>query len=199
MPIIPLAREGGTAIAEILFGKTNPSGKLPFSWEKKWEDSAAYGNFPMDNQKSVTYKEGVFLGYRWFDAKKMEVLFPFGFGMSYTTFSYSDMKVSAPDAQGNITATATITNTGKVAGAEVAELYVQPPQGVVQRPVRELKGFTRVDLQPGESKTATIIFSRDDLACWDPSYKKWVLTPGTYGISLGSSSRQLLQGANIKL
>jgi beta-glucosidase len=142
----------------------------------------------------------VFLGYRWFDSKKdIEPLFPFGFGLSYTTFEYSDIKVSAPDHDGNITATATIKNTGKVAGAEVVQLYVQPPAATVPRPVRELKGFTRLELQPGESKTATITFPRSDLAYWDPATKKWTVTPGAYIVSLGGSSRQLPLQANLKL
>jgi beta-glucosidase len=192
-------QDGGTAIAEILFGKTNPSGKLAFSWEKRWQDSAAYGNYPTkETPTSNTYKEGVFLGYRWFDSKKIEPLFPFGYGLSYTTFEYSDLKLSEPDSEGNITATATIKNTGKVAGAEIAQLYVQPPAANVPRPVRELKGFTRLELQPGESKTATITFSRDDLAYWDPTAKKWTVTPGGYVVAVGGSSRQLPLHADLK-
>ena len=193
-------QDGGLAGAEVLFGKTNPSGKLAFSWEKRWEDSAAYGNYPTkENPRSNTYKEGVFLGYRWFDSKNLEPLFPFGQGLSYTTFEYSDLKLSDPDSDGNITATATIKNTGKVAGAEVVQLYVQPPAANVPRPVRELKGFTRLDIQPGESKTATITFSRDDLAYWDPAAKKWTVTPGGYVIAVGGSSRQLPLHADLKL
>ena len=219
-------QDGGTAIAEILFGKTNPSGRLAFSWEKQWADCASYGNYPSrDNPKSNTYKEGVFLGYRWFDSKPdIAPLFPFGYGLSYTAFEFSGLKVSAPDAQGNITATATIKNTGKVAGAEVVQLYVQPPavqpQAVVPppqrtagdgappadttpvtvlRPVRELKGFTRVELAPGESKTATITFTRDDLAYWDPNSRQWTVTPGAYVVRLGGSSRDLPLKADMKL
>ena len=134
-------QNGGTAIAEILFGKTNPSGKLAFSWEKRWEESAAFGNYPSNQDKARNnYAEGVFLGYRWFDYKKIEPLFPFGFGMSYTTFSYADLKIS--DAKdGTYTASAMIRNTGRRAGAEIAQLYIQPPTIDVPRPVRELKGI----------------------------------------------------------
>ncbi len=222
-------QEGGTAIAEILFGKTNPSGKLCFTWDKKWEDVPSYGNYPLkeNNFSSNTYKEGVFAGYRWYDAKNIEPLFPFGFGLSYTSFEFSGLNVSAPDAQGNITATVTIKNTGKLQGAEVAQLYVQPPAVqpqpwvdgpartpgdgapatdgsaehpvVVTRPVRELKGFTRVDLQPGESKTVTITLARNDLAYWDPNSKKWTLTPGAYTVLVGDSSRQLPVRADLEL
>lgn len=191
---------GGTALAEVLFGKTNPSGKIAFSWEKRWEDSAAYGNYPTEQTKtSNEYKEGVFAGYRWFDSKKdREPLFPFGFGLSYTTFEYNGLKISEPAADGKITATVTIKNTGKTTGAEIAELYVEPPKANVPRPVRELKGFARVELQPGESKEATITFTKDDLAYWDPETKKWTVTPGDYTVKVGGSSRDLPTKADIK-
>ena len=222
-------QEGGTAIAEILFGKTNPSGKLCFTWDKKWEDIPAFGNYPLkeNNFTSNTYKEGVFAGYRWYDAKNIEPLFPFGFGLSYTTFEFSDLKVSTPVSNENITVTVTIKNTGKLAGAEIAQVYVQPPavqpqpwvEGpartpgdgspapvgsaaspvVVTRPVRELKGYTRVDLQPGESKTVTITMARGDLAYWDPNSKKWTVTPGAYTVWAGDSSRQLPLRADLNL
>ena len=220
-------QDGGTAIAEILFGKTNPSGHLCFTWDKRWEDCASYGNYPLASNgfSSNTYKEGVFAGYRWFDSKPdIQPLFPFGYGLSYTTFDFSNLRVSEPDAKGNITATLTIRNTGRMAGAEVAQVYVEPPpvqpQTVVPppprtpgdgappvystpvtvlRPVRELKGFTRVELQPGESKTATITFTRNDLAYWDPNSRQWTVTPGAYVIWLGDSSRHLPLQANLNL
>ena len=224
-------QEGGTAIAEILFGKVNPSGRLCFTWDKKWEDCPSFGNYPLkeNNFTSNTYKEGVFAGYRWYDAKNIEPLYPFGYGLSYTSFEFSNVQASQPDANGNITVTATIKNTGKVAGAEVAQLYVQPPavqpQTVVApparvsrrrwrarpdaqrqpgrsrstRPVRELKGFARVELAPGESKTATITLTRNDLAYWDPNSRQWTVTPGGYVFWLGSSSRDLPARADLKL
>ncbi len=181
----------GTAVAEIIFGKTNPSAKLPFSWEKKWEDSPAYGNFPtQDTPTENTYKEGVLLGYRWFDTKGIEPLFPFGFGLSYTTFAYSNLALKAAD-NGDFTATFAIQNTGKTAGAEVAELYVAPPTAQVERPVHELKGFTRVTLDPGQSKTVSIPVTRQDLAYWDPDAKNWTVTAGKYTVQVGGSSRDL--------
>jgi beta-glucosidase len=182
---------GGTALAEILFGKTNPSGKLPFSWDKRWEDCAAYGNFPTpEAPTSNMYKEGVLLGYRWFDTKNIEPLFPFGFGLSFTTFAYSDLTLK-PSANGDFTATFTIQNKGAIAGSEIAELYVAPPTIRVPRPVHELKGFTRVTLQPGESKSVTIPVAKADLAYWDPDQKTWIVSPGSYKIEVGSSSREL--------
>ena len=186
-------QEGGTAIAEILFGKTTPSGKLAFSWEKRWKDSAAYGNYPSYDENPVrcnTYKEGVFLGYRWFDSQKIEPLFPFGFGLSYTRFAYSGLTITA-GKDGNYTARAVIKNTGTRPGAEVVQLYVQPPAASVPRPLRELKGFTRVELAPGESKTVSIALDRHSLAYWDPGSKQWTVTPGHYVVAVGTSSAKL--------
>ncbi len=186
---------GGAALAEILFGRVNPSGKLPFSWEKRWEDSAAYGNFPTSpSAKENTYREGLLLGYRWFDTKAIKPLFPFGYGLSYTSFAYSNLEVK-PSVDGGFTVTFSIQNQGTVVGAEIAQLYVAPPSISVSRPVHELKGFARTDLQPGESKSVSIPVSRQDLAYWDPKTKEWTISPGEYKIEVGASSRDLrLQG-----
>ena len=183
---------GGLALAEILFGDVNPSGKLPFSWEKRWEDCAAYGNYPTaQNPLANTYKEGVFLGYRWFDAKGIEPLFPFGHGLSYTTFCFSDLRISP--AGEALSVTVTVTNTGSRKGAEVVQVYVEPPKGPVPRPVRELKGFAKVPLNAGESRIITI--PCDDLSYWDPLKKAWTVSPGGYIVSVGDSSRQLYVSA----
>jgi beta-glucosidase len=182
---------GGTALAEIILGKTNPSGKLPFSWEKRWEDSAAYGNFPTpETPKANTYKEGILLGYRWFDTKGIEPLFPFGFGLSFTPFAYSNLEIK-PATAGDFTATFTIQNKGALAGAEIAQLYVAPPSAPVPRPVHELKGFVRVALQPGESKSVSIPVAKADLAYWSLDTKQWTVTAGSYKIEVGGSSRDL--------
>ena len=187
-----LGQAGGTALAEILFGDVNPSGKLPFSWEKRLEDIASYGNYPTaQHPESNTYKEGVFLGYRWFDAKDIAPLFPFGFGLSYTTFRFSDLKVSSTG--GNPVVTVTVTNSGSRKGAEVAQVYIAPPKGPAPRPVRELKGFAKVQLDPGESRSVTI--PCDDLSYWDPDKKAWTVTPGDYAVSVGDSSRTLTLSA----
>ena len=190
-------QEGGTALGEILFGKTTPSGKIAFTWEKKLEDTMAYGNFPLGSNRANTYKEGVFLGYRGFDSKGIEPLFPFGFGLSYTTFAYSNLQVASA-ANGDLTATFTLRNTGTVAGDEVAELYIAPPPGELPRPVHELKGFTRVSLEPGEAKTIRIPFARADLAYWNSNTKAWTVTPGDYTAQVGGSSRDLPLQANFK-
>lgn len=183
----------GQAVAEILFGKTNPSAKLPFSWEKKWAAgfAPAYGNFPTKETPAAnTYSEGVLVGYRWFDTKNVEPLYPFGFGLGYTTFEFTDIAVKA-NPTGDLIATFTVRNSGKAAGTEVSQLYIAPPAAPVPRPVHELKGFARVTLQPGESKTVSIPVSKADLAYWDPSTKKWTVTPGSYEIQVGDSSRNL--------
>ena len=191
----------GTAVAEIIFGKTNPSAKLPFSWEKRWEDNPCYGNFPTKETPTAnTYAEGVLLGYRYYDTKTIEPLFPFGFGLSYTTFAFDKLQVVGADpasAAKSLTAMFTVTNTGTMAGSEVAELYVAPPPASVVRPVHELKGFARVTLQPGESKQVTISVPQDELAYWDPTSKKWTVTPGDYEIQVGDSSRNLPQKAKV--
>jgi beta-glucosidase len=187
-------QNGGTAIAEILFGKTNPSGRLPFSWEKRWEDCAAFGHYPTYEEGKLRrndYQEGVFLGYRWFDSKKIEPLFPFGFGLNYTTFSYSDLKI-VPGKDDTLKVEVTIRNTGTVSGAEIVQLYIQPPKTDVPRPVRELRGFTRVELAPHEGRRVALSLHRRDLAYWDPASKHWKVTPGNYVFAVGSSSAKLL-------
>jgi beta-glucosidase len=191
-------QEGGTALAEILFGKVNPSGKLPFSWEKRWEDCAAYGNYPSaENPKANAYKEGIFLGYRWFDSKGIAPLFPFGYGLSYTKFAYRDLTVTpAPDrAQLRFT----IENIGSRAGAEIAQVYVESPKGDAPRPAQELAGFTKVYLQPGESRTVTMEVPTENLRYWNPETKTWTLTQGQYIFRLGAHSRQLSQEARVQL
>ncbi len=142
-----VSRTGGTALANILKGTVNPSGKLPMSIEKKWEDNPVHDNFFSKNgEKEITYQEGLFYGYRGYDAQDKRPLFPFGFGLSYTTFSYSDIKAQ-PLGKNRLRVTFKVTNTGKRAGAEVAELYVCPLKSKVVRPVKELKGYEKVYLE----------------------------------------------------
>ena len=172
----------------------NPSGHLPFSWEKRWEDCAAFSHYPAYGEKTPDndYKEGVFLGYRWLDSKGIQPLFPFGFGLSYTTFEFSDIKVTRDEGKsGNYLASVTVKNTGSRQGAEVVQLYVEPPVANVPRPIRELRGFARVVLKPGERREVTIPFSDRDLAYWNPISEGWNLTPGLYTAAAGSSSEDL--------
>ena len=186
--------EGGHALARILFGDVNPSGKLTVTYPKQLADSPAHAldTYPGTNS-TLFYKEGLLVGYRWFDAKNIEPEFPFGFGLSYTTFEYSNLKlVPGQDTNGPIvTAEFDITNTGSRAGAEVAQLYVHPETPALPRPVKELKGFKKVFLQPREKQTVSIPFDRRAFAYYDPAKAGWVTEAGDYQIQIGSSSRDL--------
>jgi beta-glucosidase len=182
-------QEGGKAIAAILFGDANPGGKLPVSLPKRFEDNPANGHYPGENLK-VAYAEGIYVGYRHYDTKNIEPAFPFGFGLSYTKFEYSDLKIS-DDGSGKWTATVQIKNTGSRAGAEVAQLYVHDGHSKIDRPAHELKGFQRVELKAGESGTASFTLTRDAFSYWDPSSKSWKADPGQFEIQVGASSRDI--------
>jgi beta-glucosidase len=185
-------QEGGTAIAEILFGDVNPSGKLPVSFEKRWEDNATFSSY-YAKEKKLAYTDGVFLGYRHFDAKNIEPQFPFGYGLSYTTFSYKNLKVT-PASSGkasNVTVTIDVSNSGTRPGAEVAQLYVGDSHASLPRPVKELKAFDRILLQPGETKSVTFQLGENAFAFYDAVHMKWVVEPGTFEILVGSSSRDI--------
>jgi beta-glucosidase len=185
--------EGGRALANILFGEVNPSGKLTVTYPRQLSDSPAHalGTYPGTNG-TLFYKEGLLVGYRWFDAKKIEPAFPFGYGLSYTTFKYSDLKLVPADGTNEIvTAQFEIKNTGKVAGAEVAQLYVHEKNPSVMRPEKELKGFKKVFLKPGETQTVTIPLDQRAFAFYDPAKTGWVAETGDYQIEIGSSSRDV--------
>lgn len=191
-------QEGGNAIANVLFGKVNPSGKLTFTMAEKLSDTPAHALNDY-NAEAVSYKEGVFVGYRWFDAKNIEPLFPFGYGLSYTTFSVDSMKLSADTISetDEVKVTVRVTNTGDVAGAEVVQLYVSAPKSAIERPVRELKDFGKVFLQPGKSKVVTMQLKYQDLAYWDMNKNGWNVVPGKYKIQIGTSSRDIKQIAKL--
>lgn len=187
-------QEGGTALAQLLFGDANPSGKLPISIERRFEDNPVYKSYyPNDGGKRVKYTEGVFLGYRHYDKSATKPLFPFGFGLSYTTFSYGNLSVSPQAVSGDqpVTVTFDLTNTGEREGAEVAELYVGDAHSSVPRPVKELKGFAKVNLKPGETKTVSLTLHRRDLSYYDVNGKQWKAEPGDFGILVGSSSENI--------
>jgi beta-glucosidase len=183
-------QEGATALAQILFGQYSPSGKLPASFERRWEDNATYRSYYDDRHiNRVQYSEGVFLGYRNFDRSRLRPLFPFGFGLSYTTFEYSNLRV-APASGGDALAVVTfqVKNTGSREGAEVAELYVGDNHSPVQRPVKELKGFAKVNLKPGETKTVELKLDRRAFSYFDVKQHQWHATPGDFAILVGGSS-----------
>ena len=183
--------EGGNALAAMLFGDVNPSGKLSCTFPKRLEDSPAHalGNYP-GKDGTVHYEEGLLVGYRWFDAKKIEPLFPFGFGLSYTRFEYSDLHLK-PSAAGVVTAEFTVSNVGSRDGAEVAQLYVQEVKPRLARPLKELKGFNKVFLKAGEKRTVTIPLDDRSFAFYDPERKGWVAEAGDFKILVGGSSRDI--------
>jgi beta-glucosidase len=189
-------QEGGNAIADILFGKVSPSGKLPATFPKRWEDSPAFGRYP-GTEQSVIYDEGILVGYRWFETKKIEPLFAFGHGLSYTDFKYSDLQLK-PGKDATLTIRFEIENTGKVAAAETAQVYVRDNQTSLPRPLKELKGFEKVFLQPGEKKTISIILNHGSFAFYDPP-KGWVAEKGDFQIMVGSSSRDIRLTGDFRL
>ena len=186
-------QEGGTAIADVLFGKVNPSGKLPMTFEKKWEDNPAYNNYyDPDGDKHVKYNEGIFIGYRGYDKLKREVQYAFGSGLSYTDFKVSDLTVSKPDTNGEITITSRLSNIGKIAGAQVLQIYVgKTEKGIVERPEKELKSFKKIFLKPGQSQSVKITLPKEAFTYFDINTKGFVKDSGMYNIMLGFSSRDI--------
>jgi beta-glucosidase len=183
-------QEGGRAVAEIIFGDVDPAGKLPFTWEKRWEDHPAFGNYPGDGRE-VDYDEGVFVGYRWFDRRDIEPRFPFGHGLSYTRFEYANLRVEPrSDGSGEVV-TFDVKNVGRRAGDEIAQLYIAPPVAKVARPPRELKGFARVSLAPGETKRVQLEIDHNALAWFDERRHVWRTDAGRYRAEIGASSRDL--------
>ncbi len=187
-------QEGGTAIAEILFGDINPSGKLPASFEKEWSDNPVYHSY-YDTTSSgrVYYSEGLFLGYRYYDSKNVEPLFPFGYGLSYTTFTYSDLKISPESTQkmDKILVEFDVTNTGNMDGAEVAQLYIHQVSCNVQRPYKELKAFAKVSLAAGETRTISVQLDSSSVSYYKNKLKAFAYDKGEYNVLIGASSRDI--------
>jgi len=187
-------QEAGTALARILLGDVNPSGKLPISWERRVEDNPAYGNYyESSGSRDVNYAEGIFTGYRFYDKSEVKPLFPFGFGLSYTTFAFSGLAISPAIADQNSTVQVSfdVKNTGTRAGAEIAEVYVGEPAARVPRPMKELKGFSRVMLTPGESRRVTMTLDRRAMAHWDTGTHDWKVDAGKFVVYVGDSSQHL--------
>ena len=185
-------QEAGHAIGDVLFGAVNPSGKLPVTFPKALQDSPAYGHYPGENLH-VEYAEGIYVGYRGFDKHDVEPLFPFGHGLSYTTFDYSQLKVSPGKivAGKTVSVSVTVRNSGTRAGAEVVQLYLQPPPSRVDRPVKELKGFGRIMLQPGETRTVSFELDKAAMSFYDSAVHDWVAEPGRFTVLVGASSRDI--------
>ena len=188
---------GGAAIANILFGKVNPSGKLAETWPIKLADNPAHLNF--GGKRNVEYHEGIFIGYRYYDKKEMEVRFPFGYGLSYTTFEYSNLRLDSDKMTdgGSLTVSVDVTNTGSVAGKEIVQFYVSDKTGKVQRPVRELKGFGKVSLEPGETRTVSAVLDDRAFSWYSTEISDWYAFPGEYEIAAGASSRDIRLSAKV--
>ena len=201
-------QEGGNSVADVLKGNASPSGKLTMTFPVNFEDHASSANFPIDevantniinnvktsfDRKNVdytVYEEGIYVGYRWFDTKGIEVSYPFGYGLSYTTFEYSN-PVIVPGKK-ETTVTVDVKNTGNYAGKEVVQLYVTAPKGNLDKPAQELKAFTKTaELQPGETQTVTLVVKNEDLASFDEAQSAWVVDAGTYNFHVGASSRDI--------
>lgn len=195
-----MGQAGGAAIADILFGRVNPSGRLAETFPMRVEDTPAYTNWPGD-MGSVRYGEGLYIGYRHYDARKLNVSFPFGFGLSYTTFEYKNPsvdKITFKDVDG-LKVTIEITNTGKVAGKETVQVYVHDQSSTLHRPIKELKGFAKVDLQPGETKKVTIALDFRAFAFYHPEYKQWITEDGDFDILIGASAADIRHTLTVTL
>ncbi len=192
--------QGGKALAQILFGEINPSGKLPFTIMKKWEDHAAAKTYP-GTKEIANYSEGIFMGYRHFDKENIEPLYPFGYGLSYTTFNYSGIKLSSSimSRDGSIDVSFTVTNSGNVDGDEVVQMYISDKKASVEREVKSLKGFKRVSLKAGESKEVTFTIDKSALSFYDVKNKTWRAEKGKFEVLIAASSRDIRLNSEFKL
>ena len=182
--------DGAISLTNILCGEVNPSGKLTVTYPHALKDTPAFNNYP--GQRDVVYGEGIFVGYRHYDLREIEPLFPFGHGLSYTTFEYSEWTMPEVMKRGETaTVYVKVKNTGTVAGKEVAQLYVSDKQASLARPAKELKGFAKIELKPGETKTVAFEINERALAFYDPALKQWTVEPGEFEVLIGSSSRDI--------
>jgi len=191
---------GGGAVTDVLFGRVSPSGKLAITFPERIEDSPGYANFPGENGKHV-YQEGVFVGYRYYEKREIQPSFPFGYGLSYTDFEYSDLALSSEKItdEDNLVVSFKVENTGNMAGKEIAQIYVAPHGSRLKRPPKELKGFEKVHLQPGESKKVTLELSRRDFAYYDDAFGEWVVESGRYSIAVGASSADIRLDKDVEM
>ena len=182
----------GAAAVRLLYGEANPSGKLAETWPKKLADNPSYLNFPGEDG-AVTYAEGIFIGYRYYDKKEMDVLFPFGYGLSYTRFEYSGLRLDRAEMADTDTLTVTcrVKNVGGVPGAEAVQLYVRDEESSVRRPIRELKGFDKVFLAPGEEKELRFALDKRAFAYYEPKLHDWFVESGRFSVEIGASSRDI--------
>ncbi|MDF2791520.1 MAG: bglB, partial [Neobacillus sp.] len=193
-------QEGGNAIADVLSGKVNPSGKLPVTFPVKYSDVPSYGNFPGDTVNNVVhYTEGIYVGYRYYDSKKIYPAYPFGHGLSYTDFAYSNLKLSSAkyllSKNEPLSISMDVTNIGPVAGKEVVQLYIHDQNSKLERPFKELKGLKKIFLKPGQTKKVTFTIDKRALSAFDDKLNKWIAEPGKFTVLIGSSSQDIRQEA----
>jgi len=193
--------EGGNALADVLMGTVNPSGKLPWTMPKNIEDSPAHATNSFPGDERVEYKEGILVGYRWFDTKNIDPLYPFGYGLSYTNFEFSDLKTNQKTYTSNdsIEVTFNIKNTGNVDGKEVIQLYVSNPTSSVEKAAQELKGFKKIFVKSGTSEKVTIQLPLKELAYYNIEKKEWIVETGTYNLKIGNSSRNILKEISVTI
>ena len=194
--------EGGNALADVLIGNVNPSGKMPFTFPASLNDSPAFAlNTYPGNNETAPYKEGILVGYRWFDTKKITPLYCFGYGLSYTKFDYSGLKAEKKTYQHNqnIVVYINIKNAGQYDGMETVQFYISKAQSAVQRPEKELKAFKKIMVKAGQTANAVLNIPVNDLAYYNVKNKSWIVEPGNYKISAGSSSRDIRQVASIQI
>jgi beta-glucosidase len=190
-------QEAGHAIGDILFGAQNPSGKLPVTFPRQWSDSPGYSDYPGVDLHTA-YSEGIYVGYRGFDKGTVEPLFPFGYGLSYTRFDYSDLKISPSKAAAGepVEVAMQVRNSGSRAGAEVVQLYLHDVKSSIDRPLKELKGFQRVTLKPGEARTLKFTLDQAAMSFFSTAKDEWMAVPGDFEVWIGASSRDIrLQGS----
>lgn len=185
-------QEAGNSLADVLFGDANPSGKLPTTFPVRYQDNPAYINFPGENGK-VYYGEGIYVGYRYYDKREIEPLFPFGHGLSYTSFTYDNVRLNKDSFYGDeeIAVSVDITNNGTVAGQETVQLYLRDLESRLERPLKELKAFAKVGLNAGETKTVTLTLTHQSLSYYDPAQSEWVAEAGEFEVLVGASSRDI--------
>lgn len=190
--------EGAHALADLMLGKRTPSGKLPITFPKRYEDTPTFLNFPGEGYE-VNYGEGIYVGYRYYDKKKAAPAYPFGYGLSYTTFSIDNCKADKEDFDGDLKVSLTVTNTGNYAGAEVVQLYISDETSMLPKPVKELKAFRKVFLQPGESEGVTFDLNLKDFMSFDMDYNEWLAEEGYYHILVATSSAEADIKADIRV
>jgi len=208
-------QEGGNAIADVITGKVNPSGRLATTFPVKYDDVPSAKTFPgrelpgakplvnnpfAGKPAEAVYDEGIYVGYRYYDTFGVKPAYDFGYGLSYTTFSYSDLRLSDSKFQDKVTISISVKNTGKVAGKEVVQLYISAPNQKLKKPARELKGFAKTRLlKPGESQTINFTLTASDLASFDSSTSSWIAEAGSYTLSIGAPSADIKSSAKMEV